>query len=349
MTLQFSGNGIGPVAARLPYAPQGFPIDREGGRRVPRERAWRRPDEAVFRAGIEADIVAARWIDDRNCARRAEAESPPDRHVVGVAMKTTRLRLFRASHTIFEGIMPVGTLYVTGPSSLLEAEFHTPCDFIHLYVSEEWLRRAEIAAPAGASAAWQGLDGFVTRDPLAERLARSLIEAGDAYDERYADSVGRTIVMRVLGQQRARSKIGAPKVSPLPRWRLKRVHEFVAAHIGERLALADLASAAGLSRMHFAAQFRAATGSRPHEYLLFCRIERAKELLLAEDEPIVEVALASGFQAQAHFSTVFKRLTGQTPAQWRRANSSISLAVADRRRHGGAAQWADSRQLPSPA
>jgi len=76
---------------------------------------------------------------------------------------------------------------------------------------------------------------------------------------------------------------------------------------------------AGLSKMHFAAQFRAATGYRPHEYLLHQRVERAKAMLSSLEMPLVEVALSVGFRAQAHFSTVFKRLTGETPGRWRRS------------------------------
>ncbi len=69
--------------------------------------------------------------------------------------------------------------------------------------------------------------------------------------------------------------------------------------------------------MHFAAQFRATTGYRPREYLLHQRIEHAKSLLSNSEMALVEVALAVGFCTQAHFSTVFKRLTGNTPAAWR--------------------------------
>jgi AraC family transcriptional regulator len=79
---------------------------------------------------------------------------------------------------------------------------------------------------------------------------------------------------------------------------------------------------AGLSRMHFAAQFRAATGYRPHEYLLYQRIESAKSMLSGTDMPLAQVALSVGFQAQPHFSTVFKRITGESPARWRRAMKS---------------------------
>jgi AraC family transcriptional regulator len=51
--------------------------------------------------------------------------------------------------------------------------------------------------------------------------------------------------------------------------------------------------------------------------LLQQRIESAKDLLSTTDMPLAEVALAVGFHAQAHFTTVFKRLTDQTPARWK--------------------------------
>ena len=85
------------------------------------------------------------------------------------------------------------------------------------------------------------------------------------------------------------------------------------------MTLQDMAAVAGLSRMHFAAQFRAAVGARPHEYLLRRRIERAQELLKQAEVSLVDIALTVGFQTQAHFTTVFKRVGGDTPYQWRSA------------------------------
>jgi AraC-like DNA-binding protein len=81
--------------------------------------------------------------------------------------------------------------------------------------------------------------------------------------------------------------------------------------------------------MHFAAQFRAATGYRPREYLLHQRIEHAKLLLSNTDTPLAEVALAVGFCTQAHFSTVFKRIAGETPARWRCASKNALPAVQE--------------------
>lgn len=116
----------------------------------------------------------------------------------------------------------------------------------------------------------------------------------------------------------------------LSKWRLKLVAGYVAEHLGDKVTLADMAAAARLSRMHFAALFLRATGLRPHEYLLRQRVAVARELLLSTELPIVEVALGVGFQTQAHFTTVFKRVTGSTPARWRGERRAVS---ADLPRH----------------
>ena len=127
-------------------------------------------------------------------------------------------------------------------------------------------------------------------------------------------------MMRLLTRRRPSSP---PRVAALLKWRLQRVQDHIDANIAEPISLAELAAAAGLSRMHFAAQFRAATGCSPHEYLLQQRIECAKAMLSSAGVSLAETALNVGFQTQSHFSTVFKRLTGETPARWQRANQGL--------------------------
>jgi AraC-like DNA-binding protein len=94
----------------------------------------------------------------------------------------------------------------------------------------------------------------------------------------------------------------------------------IEAQLDETLTLADLAACSGLSRMHFAAQFRAATGLRPHEYIIRKRLERAQVLLRETPMPLVHVALSVGFQTQAHFTTVFRRYFNETPGRWRQVH-----------------------------
>lgn len=112
----------------------------------------------------------------------------------------------------------------------------------------------------------------------------------------------------------------------LPKWRLMRVLKFIDAHIGGPITLANLAAAAGLSRMYFARQFRAATGTRPHDYVLRKRIERAQQMLAAKPAVLADVALSVGFQTQAHFTTVFKKFVGNTPCRWRRQQPTFHAA-----------------------
>jgi AraC family transcriptional regulator len=118
---------------------------------------------------------------------------------------------------------------------------------------------------------------------------------------------------------------GKTKVAPaLAKWRLVRVLTYMDANIGEPMTLTLLAAAAGLSRMCFARQFRAATGIRPHEYVLRKRIERAQKMLTETSETLVRIALSVGFQTQAHFTTVFKRIVGNTPCRWRREQPNVA-------------------------
>ncbi|CCB64502.1 MULTISPECIES: helix-turn-helix domain-containing protein [unclassified Hyphomicrobium] len=165
-------------------------------------------------------------------------------------------------------------------------------------------------------------------DPaILDRLAKALVEAGVNPEklDRHAENEKRLAIVARLFElpispnakleqdQRARR---AP--SALPKWRMKRVVEYVDSHISEQITLADLASAAGMSRMYFASQFRVATGMRPHDYVLHKRIERAQHLLCTTSESLVEIALSVGFQTQAHFTTIFKKIAGNTPLRWRR-------------------------------
>jgi AraC-like DNA-binding protein len=166
----------------------------------------------------------------------------------------------------------------------------------------------------------------MTNDPVVERLSRALeaVETGDdEFSGVYADAVRLAIVTRMLSARLEPELDGRALKRPktaLPKWRLKRVIDHVNSHLADTITLADMAAAAGLSRMHFAAQFLAATGVRPHEFLLRRRIETAQEMLKSTTDSLVEIALGVGFQTQAHFTDVFKRFVGETPYRWRCAN-----------------------------
>jgi AraC family transcriptional regulator len=101
-------------------------------------------------------------------------------------------------------------------------------------------------------------------------------------------------------------------------WQLKRAIEFIHSHACEDIGLAELASSTGLPPHYFCRIFRKTVGIPPYRYLLNCRMEAAKRLLVTSDLAVTAIALEVGFSSHAHFSTAFKRLVGQTPAAYRK-------------------------------
>ncbi|MBD0276003.1 MAG: helix-turn-helix transcriptional regulator [Acetobacteraceae bacterium] len=95
--------------------------------------------------------------------------------------------------------------------------------------------------------------------------------------------------------------------------------DYIEANSSHDLPLAELASVAGLSEPHFARAFRLTTGDPPHRFVVRRRVERAKALLRDTEEPVSQIALASGFASHSHLSTRFRRLVGVTPSAFRDA------------------------------
>jgi AraC-like DNA-binding protein len=183
-------------------------------------------------------------------------------------------------------------------------------------VSEPALTVAEAAA---GEASHLAID--IVLDSGIVPLMKTLADARDmqaGVGMLYLQSISVAILARlgngrlIAGQTPARRQN-----APLAKWRLARVVDHVERNLGEPIWLADLAKAAGLTKMYFAAQFRAAMGVGPHEYVLACRIRHAQGLLRQVRTPLAEVALESGFQTQSHFTTVFRRHVGETPHRWR--------------------------------
>jgi AraC family transcriptional regulator len=63
--------------------------------------------------------------------------------------------------------------------------------------------------------------------------------------------------------------------------------------------------------------FRKSTGESPHQFVLRHRVERAKEMLRATEERVLDVAVACGFKTQQHFARVFRRMCGASPTEYR--------------------------------
>jgi AraC-like DNA-binding protein len=237
--------------------------------------------------------------------------------------------VFAAHKLITAGHMPQGSMRVNPPDLPMRGIFRGTYDVLHLHIPNQI-----IAEYAGLETSHRRTTPLVTDhpvvDPIVEELARSFVHAeelGGAFGQSYADGISLAITAQLFGAGSDHGSPAVSRVSTLSKWRLKRATEYMMANLAEPICLADIAAATGLSRMHFAAQFRAATGLRPHEYLIRRRIERAQELLLTTRQSLVEIALDVGFRTQAHFTTVFGRFVNESPSVWRQRNQMSSRSA----------------------
>lgn len=98
---------------------------------------------------------------------------------------------------------------------------------------------------------------------------------------------------------------------------LEDVSDLLHARFSESQNLVGIAEAVGVHPVHLAREFRKHFHCTVGEYVRRLRVEYACRELSASDAPLAEIASAAGFSDQSHFSRIFKRLTGMTPARYR--------------------------------
>lgn len=97
-----------------------------------------------------------------------------------------------------------------------------------------------------------------------------------------------------------------------------KVNQYLQQHYDEELSRSQIAGVFFLSPEYLGKVYKKQTGQNMKDYLTAYRIEKAKELLRTSEQRVGDVALAVGFDNFTYFSTMFKKLTGQTPNEYRR-------------------------------
>jgi AraC family transcriptional regulator len=135
----------------------------------------------------------------------------------------------------------------------------------------------------------------------------------------FAEQVGNAVAMLLASQYAkvAPGMYGSGGRLSVPC--LKRVFEYVEAHLHKDIHLSDLAKTAGMSAFYFARLFKKTTGKGPHEFLLGRRIERAKKMLRNSEISVFEIGMHVGYYDRKHFRTVFRREVGASPSEFRAA------------------------------
>jgi AraC family transcriptional regulator len=149
---------------------------------------------------------------------------------------------------------------------------------------------------------------------LAVRLAAEL-RAPDTAAPLAAEGLAFELMAAATRESAPERRRGRP-----PRW-LQTAEELLRARTCESVRLGELAAAVGVSPTHLARAFRVHYGLSVGEYGRRLRLEAAAAELACSDRPLAAIAAEAGFADQSHFTRLFTRYAGTTPARYRRSTS----------------------------
>jgi AraC family transcriptional regulator len=143
------------------------------------------------------------------------------------------------------------------------------------------------------------------------------LEDGSPAGPLYGESLGLALSTYLVRRYSVRNSATPDCRGSMPTMRLNRTLEFINQNLARDLRLWELAQVAGMSPNYFCELFKASTGLPPYQYILRCRIERAKQYLRDPKITLACAAEAVGFADQSHFTKVFRRIVGVTPTRFR--------------------------------
>ncbi|MGY1671912.1 helix-turn-helix domain-containing protein [Geodermatophilus sp. SYSU D00710] len=252
---------------------------------------------------------------------RARPPAPEHRVLVNVGRPYRLVETLAGTEHRTPGLPGDVAVVPAGAPFAVRSRDGTPQQVAALVVAVTPELLGELLAEGGVRRAAEPLPVVGARSPAVAALA-GLLSAG--LDDR--TDVGRLALgtlAQALVAALARDHTTAPPAAPRPGGlspaQLDRVLRHVEEHLAGPIGVADLAARAHVSEFHFSRQFRAATGTSPHRYVVRRRVERAHELLTRSDLPLAQVAVRCGFADQSHLTRHTRRELGAAPGALRAA------------------------------
>jgi AraC family transcriptional regulator len=225
----------------------------------------------------------------------------------------------RAGKSVAIGTARSGVVTIIPAGSSARWDIPGPVDVIQLYLPPTTLER--VAGEADAPIPGDLLERTGHSDSVTSGLlmsAADVLEGNTVLDALFRQRLMDLLATRILAAHTGVPTSFEPTLGGLAPHALRRAIERLRSDSDADVSLAALASDVGLSRFHFCRAFKESTGLSPHAWLRQHRLEQAMNMLRDTDTSIVSVAAQLGYASQTAFTAAFKKLTGETPSDWRR-------------------------------
>lgn len=247
---------------------------------------------------------------------------------IWLASAVTAIDVRRASssgHTD-HGVLPGGLTSILPAGESVRDEIGASLVALHVFLRSDVLREVADEMFPKHRVDDAILPVFAANDPvlalLLQAIRASLNEPAGS-NALKLEYLQRALAAQLLSKHSVDSGIGyrSSRDGLNPR-QIHRVVNHIRENLETPLPLAELAAIAGTSRTQFIRRFTASFRKTPHQYVMEARVQRAALLLLDRKRALAEIAIACGFSSQAHFGTIFKRLTQVSPAVYRALHGS---------------------------
>ncbi len=150
-----------------------------------------------------------------------------------------------------------------------------------------------------------------------ESQLRQLYQQPQTIDRLLLETLTQSFIMHALNNYTTHRLQQADQQVRLGRNLLNRITAYISDNLSEPIGLDELAALAGISPYHFARSFKKATGLSPHQYIIHCRMQKAKQLLLKSKLSITDIALDVGYKDVSNFINAFRKAVGTSPKKYR--------------------------------
>ena len=205
-------------------------------------------------------------------------------------------------------LIPPHTLHKTNVTS----DF--PAERLLINFTKEFLNRKE------NDALFSCFNSYCVNHPEKYINYITQIESEFAKQDVYTENVIKSLLIVLLSKLSRASDGKKPTASSSPL--IEKVIKHINENFAEDITLQLLADRFSISRNYLSKRFKSETGFGINEYLNIIRIKSAEHLLTSSNMPMTEVAAQCGFNDSNYFSSVFKKVNGSAPLQYRKKNQS---------------------------